>query len=124
MLTHLDMFLAKTDSDSCSKRTLSFCVTKKDANLFSALSLLFSGEFVLSCFCILCFLFSILFLQELTLVLPVAGALNLYNDRVVEDTIKYSTGRDRITKELGPVLLFDVGYIKIEITLSLFCPFR
>ena len=41
--------------------------------------------------------------------LPVAGALYPNNDRVVEDTIQDRTGRDRITEELWPVLLFDVG---------------
>ena len=54
-------------------------------------------------------LFRILFLQELTLALPVAGALYPNNDRVVEDTIQYRAGRDRVTEDPGPVLLLDVG---------------
>ena len=92
MLTPLGMFLPKTDSDSCAKRTFSFCVIKKDANLFSALSLLLSGEFVLSCFCIPCFLFGILFLQEFSLALAEARSLYPNNDRVVEDPIQDSAG--------------------------------
>ncbi len=39
--------------------------------------------------------------------LPIAGAINTKNNGAVEGTFQYGTGRDRVTKELGPVWFID-----------------
>jgi len=42
-------------------------------------------------------------------VLSITGTFDPYNDRVVEDTVQDGTRRDRIPKELRPVMFFYVG---------------